>query len=107
MERAAVIPDFCNPHVIPTDEERALYVPQEMHAFEPQHHDVYIIATTSKQRMMFHSVHALEPEEEKHLEEFRGFITANNLTMPPGYDDDGRLALRFLEGVQFKYKEAH
>jgi hypothetical protein len=38
----------------------------------------------SKQRMIFHAMHALDAEEQKALDGFRAYIRTNNFQLPAG-----------------------
>ena len=41
------------------------------------------------------------------MEQFRQYIKDNKLDLPAGYDDHENLIQRFLEGAQWKHKEAY
>jgi len=41
------------------------------------------------------------------MDEFRAFLTENQLSLPPGYDDASMLAFRYLEGSAYKNKDAY
>jgi len=45
--------------------------------------------------------------EEEHLVNFRKFLQENSHTIPDGYDDDGRLILRYLQASRFNYNKAY
>jgi len=45
----------------------------------------------------------LREREETHLNDFRNFLKLKELTLPPGYDDENRVCLRFLQGCHWDY----
>jgi len=49
----------------------------------------------------------LKASESKALDEFRIYLTENNLTIPPGYDDESRLVLRYLQGLNWDMPLTH
>ena len=67
-------------------------------AFEPSLEDIFfIIPSGDYQRLLFQG-QDLREREETHLADFRNFLKVKNLTLPPGYDDENLLVLRFLQG---------
>ena len=59
------------------------------------------------QRMIFHVSAVLAPKEQTALEGFRKYLEENRITLPAGFDDEDRLIQRFLEGSQWRFKEAY
>ena len=57
--------------------------------------------------MIFHECVGLTPKEQASLDGFRKYLQDNRIVLPEGYDDAERLIQRFLEGSQFRYKEAY
>ena len=41
------------------------------------------------------------------MEDFRSFLRVKELTLPPGYDDENRMVLRFLQGLKWDYQKTY
>lgn len=54
-----------------------------------------VIPSGDYQRLVFQG-HALREREQTHLEDFRNFLKMKGLSIPPEYDDENRVVLRFL-----------
>lgn len=74
--------------------------------FEPRDEDIFITISKGRQRLIFSPPQVLDDKEENYLREFREHMRAKNLEIPPGYDDNTRLVLRFLQGTGFSYEKA-
>jgi len=57
--------------------------------------------------MIFHEVFPRTETEVSHIIIFRKFLIDSQLELPPNYDDEKGLMLRFLEGNQYKGKETY
>jgi hypothetical protein len=57
--------------------------------------------------MIFHTCVNKTQKEVTQMEQFRQYIKDNKLDLPAGYDDHENLIQRFLEGAQWKHKEAY
>lgn len=76
-------------------------------AFEPSLEDIFfIIPSGDYQRLLFQG-QDLREREETHLADFRNFLKVKNLTLPPGYDDENLLVLRFLQGLKWDYQKTY
>lgn len=90
----------------PSDEAIAKYFTPEALSFVPTEQDIFITISKGHQRLIFSPPMVLDEIEEKYLREFREHYKAKGLEIPPGYDDDTRLVLRFLQGSGFSYEKA-
>lgn len=66
----------------------------------------FIITSGDYQRLIFNGL-PLREREETHLNDFRNFLKLKNLTLPPGYDDENRVVLRFLQGLHWDYQKSY
>jgi|LauGreDrversion4_2_1035121.scaffolds.fasta_scaffold515869_3 hypothetical protein len=85
---------------------RRRYIPDAAFTYAPTKDDIMFQVEDSTQRCMFHSDFPLLPHEQKGLEVFRQYIQQNKLELPPNYDNEERLILRFIDAAQWKCKEA-
>eukprot|EP00347_Sterkiella_histriomuscorum_P002775 403366847 len=91
--------------LVPSDEAKEKYFTQAALDYQPTNQDIFI--TTSKgetQRLIFAKPQQLKENEEKELQGLRDYIRSRGNQMPPGFDDDQRLILRFLQGMKFHYE---
>lgn len=79
----------------------------EVRSFEPELDDIFIIiANGDYQRLIFQGTE-LREREETHMADFRTFLQTKGLTLPEGYDDEGRHLLRFLQGLKWDYQKTY
>jgi hypothetical protein len=79
----------------------------EVRAYEPTLEDqFFIIPSGDYQRLIFSEL-SLREREETHLNDFRNFLKAKDLTLPAGYDDETRNVLRFLQGLKWDYQRTY
>ncbi len=79
----------------------------EVREYDPTLEDIFfIIPSGDYQRLLFQGLD-LREREETHMSDFRNFLQVKNLTLPEGYDDDGRLVLRFLQGLKWDYQKTY
>ena len=79
----------------------------EVREYDPALEDIFfIIPSGDYQRLLFQGLD-LREREETHMSDFRNFLQVKNLTLPEGYDDDGRLVLRFLQGLKWDYQKTY
>ena len=99
---------YLNPCLNPGEEIRAFYIPEHAYNFQPQHQDIIMEVEGKAQRMIFHRVTGkLQQRELTALEGFRQYLKEQKLSLPHGYDDQENLVQRFLEGAQWRNKEAY
>ena len=82
-------------------ESSALEVPscvmnESVKAFEPEIDDIFVVLDSGDYQRLIFKGQALREKEETKMQEFRDFCKENSLVLPEGYDDDGRILLRFL-----------
>ena len=76
----------------------------EVRAFEPELDDIFfIIPSGDYQRLVFHG-QDLREREETHMTDFRNWLREREYELPPGYDDENRIVLRFLQGLKWNYQ---
>merc|ERR1711920_547943 len=68
----------------------------EIRNFEPTLDDVFIILPSGDYQRMLFQGHDLREREETHMNDFREWLKARDLTLPDGYDDSNMMVLRFL-----------
>ena len=76
-------------------------------AFEPTLDDVFIILPSGDYQRMLFAGHELREREQTHMNDFREWLKARELTLPDGYDDANMVVLRFLQGLKWDYQAAY
>jgi hypothetical protein len=76
-------------------------------AYEPTLEDTFFIIPSGDYQRLIFSGMQLRDREETHLNDFRGYLTTNNLQIPEGYDNASMLILRFLQKMHWDYKKAY
>ena len=100
------VDDVLSPHISPGLSVRRRFIPMAAFAYVPTKDDIMYETAECLQRCMFHSSIPVTQAEQQSLESFRLFLKQNRLTLPPGYDDEERNVMRFVEAANRKNKDA-
>ena len=89
------------------EEVPQIVINDEVKDYEPTLEDqFFIIPSGDYQRILFQGLD-LREREETHINDFRSFLQVKSLELPPGYDDENRLVLRFLQGLKWDYQKTY
>lgn len=85
----------------------ACVMDEETLNYEPTLEDIFIVIPSGDYQRLLFQGHTLREREETHLADFRNFLKAKDLSIPPEYDDANRVVLRFLQGLKWDYQKTH
>lgn len=88
---------------------QSIYITDAIKNYEPTERDLFIYIDSGEyQRMIFGEPQKLKDEEEKKMEDFNNYITANKLDpLPEFYRTSERYDLRFLQGSAWDHEQAY
>lgn len=75
--------------------------------YEPDTEDMFVVIPSGDYQRLLFQGHKLREKEETHLADFRNFLKVKGLSIPPQYDDENRVVLRFLQGLKWNYQQTH
>ncbi|CDW82821.1 UNKNOWN [Stylonychia lemnae] len=94
------------PILKPSEESLQKFFTDEAQNYQPKPEDIFItIKSGLQQRLIFSKPQVLTEKEEQELQGLRDLINSKGNQIPPGFDNDSRLVLRFLQGMKFNYEE--
>ena len=93
----------------PLDLQAIRYITDEHRNYGPTERDMFISVRSGEyQRLIWGHPRELRDRETAHWEAFMKYIADNGLEpLPEIYVTEERLGFRYLQGVGWKYKEAH
>ena len=75
--------------------------------YEPTEEELFITVSNGDYQRVIFNGRPLREKEQRELENFRQWLKDNNLELPPGYDDENRFSLRFLQCLKWNYQATY